>query len=291
MSGMLGWGDAIACRARKLSAQTPKNLKWRIMCRVLHEQGLRGREGSMPRILLNGLVVTAAWMLANGASAQVMPGGPGGMGGGMPGGGGRPTMGGPPDDVAPPSAAVDKPDAAARKAYKEAMKYMEKARQYEAAAAAAAGNPDKQAKEREKVGDAYSRALDEFTEALSNKGDMVEAWNNVGYVHLRLGAYQESIDDYNHALALKTDLMEAIEHRAEAYLAVDRIDDVRSPYMDLYNHEPALATQLMAAMQRWLSDHQSDARGMRPADIAAFGKWLSERDGIAKQASSLPQQQ
>ena len=28
-----------------------------------------------------------------------------------------------------------------------------------------------------------------FTEALSNKGDMVEAWDNVGYVHLRLGAY------------------------------------------------------------------------------------------------------
>ena len=89
----------------------------------------------------------------------------------------------------------------------------------------------------EKVGDAYSRALDEFTEALSNKGDMVEAWDNVGYVHLRLGAYQESIDDYNHALALKPDLMDAIEHRAEAYLAVDRIDDVKAPYMDLYNHD------------------------------------------------------
>jgi tetratricopeptide (TPR) repeat protein len=199
-------------------------------------------------------------------------------------------MGGPPDDTSPPAAAAEKPDAAARKAYKEAMKYMDKAKQYEAAAAAA-GNPDKKAKERDKVEDAYSRALDEFTEALSNKGDMVEAWNNVGYVHLRLGAYQESIDDYNHALALKPDLMEAIEHRAEAYLAVDRIDDVRSPYMDLYNHEPALAAQLMAAMQRWLSDHQADPRGMRSSDITAFAKWLSERDGIAKQASSLPQPQ
>jgi tetratricopeptide (TPR) repeat protein len=108
-------------------------------------------------------------------------------------------------------------------------------------------------------------------------------------VHLRLEAYQESIDDYNHALALKPDLMDAIEHRAEAYLAVDRIDDVKAPYMDLYNHDPALAAQLMAAMQKWLSEHQSDAKGMRPADIAAFGKWLSERDGIAKQAASLPQ--
>jgi tetratricopeptide (TPR) repeat protein len=245
----------------------------------------------MPRILLNGLALATVWLFANAAFAQ-MPGGPGGypgggMPGGMPGGGGRPTAGGPPDDVTPPTT-TEKPDAAARKAYKEAMKYLGKARQYEAAAAAAS-NPDKKAKEREKVGDAYSRALDEFTEALSNKGDMVEAWNNVGYVHLRLEAYQESIDDYNHALALKPDLMDAIEHRAEAYLAVDRIDDVKAPYMDLYNHDPALAAQLMTAMQKWLSEHQTDAKGMRPSDIAAFGKWLSERDGIAKQAASLPQ--
>jgi tetratricopeptide (TPR) repeat protein len=169
------------------------------------------------------------------------------------------------------------------------MKYLDKARQLEASAASAS-TPDKKAKDLEKVGDDYNRALDEFTEALSNKGDMVEAWNNVGYVHLRLGAYQESIDDYNHALALKPDLMEAIEHRAEAYLAVDRIDDVKGPYMDLYNHEPALAAQLMSVMQKWLSDHQADPKGMRPTDVAAFGKWISERDGIAKQASSLPQQ-
>ena len=58
--------------------------------------------------------------------------------------------------------------------------------------------------------------------------------------------------------------------------------------MDLYNHDPALAAH-MTAMQKWLSEHQTDAKGMRPSDIAAFGKWLSERDGIAKQAASLPQ--
>src|SRR5580658_3940278 len=133
------------------------------MYRVMHELGLRGREGSMPRILSNRLMVLALWVLANGASAQMVPGGPGGMPGGMPGGAGRPTMGGPPDDTTPPAAAVEKPDAAARKAYKEAMKYLDKAKQYEASAAAA-GNPDKKAKEMDKVGDAYSRALDAFTE-------------------------------------------------------------------------------------------------------------------------------
>jgi tetratricopeptide (TPR) repeat protein len=140
----------------------------------------------------------------------------------------------------------------------------------------------------EKVSDQYNQALDSFTEALSNKGDMVDAWDQVGYVHLRLGAYREAIDDYNHTLALKPELMEAIEHRAEAYLVVDRLDDVRAAYMDLYNHAPDLASQLMVAMQKWLAAHQADSRGLRAGDIAAFGKWLNERDGIAKPTASLP---
>jgi tetratricopeptide (TPR) repeat protein len=239
-------------------------------------------------MLLNGLVLLSAWLLAGGALAQMMPGGPGGMQGGPGRPGGAPTMGGAPDDM-PAQTSTPKPDAAAKKAYKEAMKYLDKAKQHEAEAAAAT-NPDKKATEMEKVGDAYNRALDEFTEALSNKGDMVEAWDNVGFVHLRLGAYRESIDDYDHALALKPEIMEAIEHRAEACLKVDRIEDAQSAYMDLYNHTPDLAAKLMPAMQKWLSDHQADPAGMRPSDVAAFAKWLSERDGMSKQAASLPQQ-
>ena len=101
----------------------------------------------------------------------------------MPGGrsdtGRRParTMGGgPPDDSSPPQQSTEKPDIAAAKAYKQAMKSLDKAKELEAAAASAP-NADKKAKELEKLDDAYNRALDQFTEALSNKGDMVEAWN------------------------------------------------------------------------------------------------------------------
>ena len=137
-----------------------------------------------------------------------------------------------------------------------------------------------------RANDAYGRALDQFTEALSNKGDMFEAWNNVGYIHLRLGAFNESIDDYNHTLALKPDLLEAIEHRAEAFMGVDRLDDAKAAYMDLFSHARPLADQLMATMQKWLEDHHTAANGMRAADIDSFGKWLQERDGIAKQTAS-----
>jgi tetratricopeptide (TPR) repeat protein len=106
-------------------------------------------------------------------------------------------------------------------------------------------------------------------------------------VHLRLGAYSESIDDYNHTLALKPDLLEAVEHRAEAYLAVDRLDEAKAAYMNLFNHARPLADQLMVSMQKWLERHHVAAAGMRPADIDSFDQWLKERDGIAKSAASL----
>ncbi len=234
--------------------------------------------------IIRGLALAAA--VAAGANVTVawaqMNGGYGGQGG--YGGAGRPGGGGPPSEEISSAPRVDKPDAAAAKAYKAGLKSLNKANDY-AAAAAAAPNEDKKNAALEKKNDAYGRALDEFTEALSNKGDMYEAWNNVGLIHLRLGAFAESVDDYNHALALKADLPEAIEHRAEAYVAVDRLDEAKSAYMDLFNHERSLADELMTVMQRWVTEHRTDARGMRAADIDAFDKWLRERDGIAKQAS------
>lgn len=236
----------------------------------------------MRRILVCCLVLFA-WLGAGVPMAQAQ-GYPGG-GGGMPGGG-RPGMGqSQPGEDIPSTPQTEKPDAAAKKAFKAGMKSLGKARELEEAAAKAT-NPDKKADAMDKVGDTYNRALDQFTEALSNKGDMVEAWDNVGYIHLRLGAYNESIDDYNHALALKADLLDAVEGRGEAYMAVDRLEQAQAAYMDLFNHSRPLADQLMASMQKWLESHRAAANGMRAADIESFGKWLQERDGIAKQTAS-----
>ncbi len=60
----------------------------------------------------------------------------------------------------------------------------------------------------------------------------------------------------------------------------------KAAYMDLFNHNRPLADQLMVTMQKWLDSHRAAANGMRAADIDAFGKWLQERDGIAKQTAS-----
>ena len=244
----------------------------------------------MRRMFSNGLGFLAALALGSSALAGGQMGGMGGQGGmgGMGGGGmgGRGGMNTPGDEI-PSTPHVDKPDAAAKKAYTAGVKSLNKAKGYEADAANAP-NEDKKNAALEKKNDYYGRALDQFTEALSNSGDMYEAWNDVGYIHLKLGAYAESVDDYNHTLKLKPDLYEAIEHRAEAYVAIDRLEEAQSAYMDLFNHDRGLADQLMAAMQAWMTEHRANANGMRASDIDAFDKWLQEREGIAKQTASLP---
>ena len=238
----------------------------------------------MRRILICCLVLLA-WLGADMGTVQAQGYPGGGMGGGM--GGGRPGMGQSvdPGGDTPGTTSTEKPDAAAKKAFKAGLKSMSRAHELEEAAAKAT-NPGKKADELDKVGDAYNRALDQFTEALSNKGDMVEAWNYVGYIHLRFGAFGESVDDYNHALALKSDLLEAVEGRGEAYMGVDRLEEAQAAYMDLFNHDRPLADQLMVVMQKWLESHRVAANGMRASAIDAFDKWLQEHEGIAKQTAS-----
>jgi hypothetical protein len=252
------------------------------MNQVLHKSADRLAENGMRRIFIGCLVLLAWFGIAVPTALAGGQGYPGG-GGQMPGGGGRPGMGqSQPGGEVSSTPQSEKPDAAAKKAFKAGVKSLNRARELEEAAARIT-NPDKKADAMDKVGDTYNKALDQFTEALSNKGDMVEAWDNVGYIHLRLGAYNESIDDYNHALALKADLLEG---RGEAYMAVDRLDQAKAAYMDLFNHSRPLADQLMASMQKWLESHRVAANGMRAADIDSFGKWLQERGEIAKPTAS-----
>jgi tetratricopeptide (TPR) repeat protein len=228
----------------------------------------------MRRILMCCLVLLLTDLHATLGLAQGYPGG------GVPpitGSGGRT-----PQSEEIPSTPVEvKPEKAAAKAYASAMKSMQKAHDLEDTIAKAT-DPDKKAKAMAKLDDTYGRALEEFTEVLRNKNDMYDAWNKIGFIHLHFGAYRESIDDYNHALALKPDLLEAIQHRGEAFLGADHLDEAKAAYMDLFFHARPLADQMMVTMQSWLQSHRATANGMRPADIDAFDKWLQEREGIAK---------
>ena len=194
---------------------------------------------------------------------------------------GYPAGGRAPQNEEIPSKPDLKPEKAAAKAYAAGMKSMLKAQALEDVIAKATDS-DKKAKAQSKLDDTYGQALEQFTEVLRNKNDMYDPWNKIGFIHLHFGAYRESIDDYNHALALKPDLLEAIQHRGEAFMGADRLDEAKAAYMDLFFHARPLADQMMITMQAWLQSHRASANGMRAADIDAFDKWLQEREGIAK---------
>jgi len=187
---------------------------------------------------------------------------------------GRPGAGPPSEIDSTPR--EEKPDAAAKKAFDAGAKSLRKAREFDAAAADAP-NSDKRIRAEEKAQEAYYRALDQFTMALSNRGDMADAWSNVGFIHLRIGAYREALDDFDHALKLQPGVPDSIEYRAEALLRLHYLDEARSSYMDLYNHARDRADRLMAFMQKWLAERRNDAEGIRPAQLDAFDQWLNER--------------
>jgi tetratricopeptide (TPR) repeat protein len=278
---MLGGLAANAFSDKKLSAQSIKNLKSRPMSEVSHNRSNPAEGLKMHRIIAF-IALLAIGTPAGVALAQGYPGGGGPMGQSPMGGGvGRQ----PHEEQIPSTPMVEKPDKAATKAYAAGMKALDKARELEDVIAKST-DAGKKAKAEDKLGDAYGTALDRFTEVLRNKSDMYDAWNEVGFVHLRLGAYRESIDDYNHALTFKPDLPVAVANRAVAYLMTDRLEDAKSAYMDLFFHERPLADDLMVHMQDWVQRHRTAANGVRPADIDSFDKWVTERSGIAKTAAA-----
>ena len=232
----------------------------------------------MRRILFCCLVLLVADLRSGPVWAQGYPSGPGG---GIAGAGAR----GPRDEI-PIAPIEEKPDKAAAKAYAAGVKTMTKAHEQEAVLTKEK-DPEKRGRAREKLEDLYGRAIDQFTQVLRNQ-DMFDAWNQICYVHLQLGAYREAMDDCNHALKLKPDSVEAIHSRGQAFLGIDRLDDAKASYMDLFYHSRPLADQLLVSMHAWVQSHRTAANGMRASDIDAFDKWLQERDGIASPTASNP---
>lgn len=178
------------------------------------------------------------------------------------------------------------PEEKAKQSYNAGIKSIKKAKDYEADAAKAS-TPEKKAKATDKANRAYNNALEQFTDAVSNKAEMVEAWNYIGFANRHLGAYAESLEAYDHALSLNPKYFEAVEYRGEAYLGLNRIDDAKTAYMDLYRDARPLSDQLLVAMQTWVAERRQDGKGLAAAQIDAFEQWLSERSTIAKQTASL----
>jgi tetratricopeptide (TPR) repeat protein len=103
----------------------------------------------------------------------------------------------------------------------------------------------------------------------------------------KVGNYNASLDAYGKALQIQPNYTPAIEYRAEAYLGLNRLDDVKSAYMTLFTADRPRADELTAAMEKWVDKRQADPGGVDPATVESFGKWVAERKQLASQTSSL----
>jgi len=193
---------------------------------------------------------------------------------------------GPISDAKAPAAAPPLEGAmAARLAYNLGYEDFEKAQAEEILGQKLTGATAKASAD--KVRASFSAARAKFEDAAKADPSTKEAWNLIGYTSRRLGEYDKSLAAYEKALALNPNYSEAIEYRAEAYLALNRVDDAKAAYMTLFASSRSHATVLMDSMQKWVAERRKQPAGVAAADLDAFAQWLAERATVAQQTASL----
>lgn len=134
----------------------------------------------------------------------------------------------------------------------------------------------------------FERAFKDFKSAAQLNPNLFQAYNGMGYSYRKLGAYPQALEMYDKAITMAPGFYaEAVEYRAEAYLALNRIDDARKAYLDLFAADRKQADELMVVMKDWVAKRKVDPAGADPAAVAAFEKWMGERGEIAKDSQLM----
>jgi len=128
-----------------------------------------------------------------------------------------------------------------------------------------------------------------FEKAVKADPKAREAWNLIGYTSRRLGEYDRSLAAYEKALAIEPNYPEAIEYRAEAYLALLRLDDVKQAYKELDVLSPPHADVLMESMRGWVATHRKKPEGVSAADLDGFASWVEERAAVPRHTTAMRQ--
>lgn len=177
------------------------------------------------------------------------------------------------------------PQEVAIKHYNQGIKYRDKAWRYEAEAATT-DDDKRKAKLLKKAQRQFVKAKKKFLKSVKKESRLYQAQGSLGYAYRRLGDYESALAAYNEALRLKPSYSEAIEYRAEAYLALGRLEETKAAYMDLFVNDRARADLLMTAMQAW-----SQTIDTNNAEQVSFANWIGQRQQLSEQTADLSQQQ
>jgi tetratricopeptide (TPR) repeat protein len=178
------------------------------------------------------------------------------------------------------------PEQEAVSLYNDGISYRDKAAKLETEAAA-----ETDAKKREKLEakakDKHEDSIKKFAKATEKNPNLYPAWGSLGYAYRKIGNYNASLEAYGKALEIQPNYTPAIEYRAEAYLGLNQLDQVKSVYMTLLSMDRQRADELSAAIDKWLVKRKADPAGMDPAQLDEFAKWAEQRKIAASQISSV----
>jgi tetratricopeptide (TPR) repeat protein len=151
----------------------------------------------------------------------------------------------------------------------------------------AATDPQKAEGLRQKLNKGLENAAADFERAVKNDPNLFQAYSELGFTLRKLGKYTESLEAYDKALSIEPGYAPAIEYRAEAYLGLNRLDEVKSAYMSLFSGDRAQADVLLVSMKSFVADRRANAAGLDAQKLDEFAKWVGQRETISGQTSSL----
>jgi len=89
-----------------------------------------------------------------------------------------------------------------------------------------------------------------FRQAIVQRPDFADAWNELGYALRHQRRYGESVNAYLEALRLRPNFPEALEYLGEAYVEMGRLDDARRVLGRLRVVDTARADELAEAIDK-----------------------------------------
>jgi tetratricopeptide (TPR) repeat protein len=141
----------------------------------------------------------------------------------------------------------------------------------------------------QKINKGLEAAAADFQRAVKNDPNLYQAYSELGFTLRKLGKYNESLDAYNKALEIEPGFSPAIEYRAEAFLGLNQLDEVKKAYTALFGGDRPRADILMVSMKSWITERRANANGLEAQKLDEFAKWVEQRETIAGQTSSLTQ--
>jgi len=178
------------------------------------------------------------------------------------------------------------PEQEAVELYNDGNSYRDKAASLEKEAASETDAKKKEKLEK-KAFERHEGSIKKFAAATEKDPRLFQAWGNLGYAYRKTGKYAEALQAYDRALEIQPGYTPAIEYRGEAYLGLNRLDDVQNSYMTLFSSDRARADELAAAIDQWIQKKKAEPGAVDPAALDRFAAWAAERKQLASQTSAL----